>query len=380
MLWVNGDKFEFGADVVNFARTLQSEWAKMDVVMEKCHEEGVNGSGHSRLEFVATFVALDAAWANFERGYIMELMSIEDKARSWLVSAIHCESELTSFESRRIIDSQKHRELRQRFVKSLAKLNSVANNQGKGRDDFDAEVLERAKAVLQACSAHGAKQSTFATKTARALAKEVEESYDAMRRYLREISTCLECADPHLCKNEGLVMRLVDVEESWELGALYVQREKTLRALCDWVSQIKVAQELSPDFTAMCENCDVEMFLILPRMIWLSFLRDTDAQSELMSKLIPERFPGACIDRQLLEFRGQFEKVFRAHSWEALLLKAVSGPSSGGDMLDTFMLELERWSMELQRSNPKDWNQCSSVVVQCLTGGPQKQRGEEFNV
>jgi hypothetical protein len=381
-MWVNGDKFEFGTDVLNLAKKLQIEWANMDAVMEKCYHQGVVGSGYSRSDFVGVLAAVDAAWAGFERGYIMELMSIEDKARSWLVQAIRCESELTTFEAqnKRSLGSQKHREIQQRFVKCLAKLNSVANTHGKGRDDFDAEVLERATAVLQTSTLQVCKTQAFAAETAHALAKEVKESFDAVRKYLREVSTCLECVDPHLCKNAGLVARLVDIEECWELGALYVQRKMTLDALCDWVSQIKVAQGLSTSFATMCENCDVEMFLVLPRMIWLCFLRNADAQTELMSSLLPSRF-GTSANVELRELRRKFQKVSSTCAWETLLLKVVSGPSSNTvDALDGFMLELERWSMELQRSSPKDWNQCSSVVMQCLTGGPQKERDAEFSV
>jgi hypothetical protein len=382
-MWVNGDKFEFGPQVLALAKTLQAEWARMDNMMEKCHSRGLSASGYTRSDFATMLTAVDAAWAGFECGYISELMSIEDKARSWLVQAIRCEAELTEYEAQnnRQINMQKHRALEQRFVKCLGKLNSVANTQGKGRDDFDAEVLERATAVLQSCSASVVSAQHFAVETARALATEVRESYEAMRRYLREVSTCLECVDPHLCKNAGLVQRLVDVEESWELGALYVQRKMTLDALCDWVSQIKVAQGLSSSFAAMCENCDVEMFLVMPRMIWLCFLKNAGMQNDLMSSLIPKRF-GVSADPELQGFRAKFQKVSSAVAWETLLLKAVSGPSSGnaGEALDGFMLELERWSMELQRSNPKDWNQCSSVVMQCLSGGPQKQRETEFNV
>merc|ERR1711957_1043388 len=175
--------------------------------------------------------AVDVAWANFEQGYIMELMSIEDRARSWLVCAMQAEAELSTFErqNKRSLGNPKHCELQQKFVKSLGKLNSVANTQGKGRDDFDAEVLARATAVSH--SSNGVGSHTFAAETARALARDVLETYAAMRRYLREVGTCLECVDPHLCKNSGLVARLADVEESWELGSLYVQRELTLDAL-----------------------------------------------------------------------------------------------------------------------------------------------------
>jgi len=71
-MWVNGDKFEFGIDVLNLAKKLQIEWANMDAVMEKCHHQGVVGSGYSRSDFVGVLAAVDAAWAGFERGYIMK--------------------------------------------------------------------------------------------------------------------------------------------------------------------------------------------------------------------------------------------------------------------------------------------------------------------
>merc|ERR1711957_362441 len=180
------------------------------------------------------------------------------------------------------------------------------------------------------------------------------ESYDAMREYLREVSTCLERVDPHLCKNQGLVARLVDVEESWELGALYVQRKATLNTLCDWVSQIKLAQSLSPPFAAMCDNCDVEMFLVMPRMIWLCFLRNVEAQSELMATLLPKRLMS--LDSDVRELQEKFQNMLMIHDWESLLMRAISGPASGSgnaSALDAFMLELERWSMELQRSSPR---------------------------
>jgi len=308
-------------------------------------------------------------------------MSIEDKARSWLVQAIRAESQLTMMEvqNKRAIGTTEHLRLQQKFVKCLGKLNSVANTHGKGRDDFDADVLERATAVLENSSQIKPKTQEFANETAQALAKEVKDSFDAMRKYLREVSTCLECVDPHLCKNSGLVSRLVDVEESWELGSLYVQRELTLDALCDWVSQIKIAQSKSTDFRDMCENCDAEMFLVMPRMIWLCFLRSAGAQTDLMSTLIPNRF-GTVADTELQGLCDRFQEISESYNWETILQAAISGPTNKGDSLGSFMLGLESWSMELQRNSPKDWNQCSSVIMQCLTGGQQKERSSEFNV
>lgn len=338
-------------------------------------------SGFSRSEFVNMMSAVDVAWSGFEKGYILELMSIEDKARSWLVQAIRTESQLTMMEAQnnRAIGTTKHLRLQQKFIKCLGKLNSVANTHGKGRDDFDADVLERATAVLDNSSQTNPRTQEFANETAQALAKEVKDSFDAMRKYLREVSTCLECVDPHLCKNSGLVSRLVDVEESWELGSLYVQRALTLDALCDWVSQIRIAQSQSADFREMCENCDAEMFLVMPRMIWLCYLRSAGSQKDLMSTLIPNRF-GSVADKELQVLCDMFQDILQSYNWETILQMAISGPTNKGDSLASFMLGLESWSMELQRNSPKDWNRCSSVIMQCLTGGQRKERSSEFNV
>merc|ERR1719473_1777640 len=97
---------------------------------------------------------------------------------------------------------------------------------------------------------------------ARILATDVVESFDAMREYLREVERCLERVDPHLCNNVGLVARLVDWEESWEVGARYVQHTPLLNALCDLVAEIRSAQRLAPALTSMCDECDVELFMV----------------------------------------------------------------------------------------------------------------------
>merc|ERR1719272_2436588 len=85
-MWVNGDKFEFGATVLTVARKLQMAWAQMDATLEKCNHQGVAASGVSRSEIVGILSAVDVAWANFEQGYIMELMSMKTRPEvGWCV-------------------------------------------------------------------------------------------------------------------------------------------------------------------------------------------------------------------------------------------------------------------------------------------------------
>jgi len=82
-------------------------------------------------------------------------------------------------------------------------------------------------------------------------------------------------------------------------------------------------------------------------------------------------------------------------AWSILIKRAIAGAGSEEEVceclvpglhdaaqraLEDLMRGLERWSLELQRHCPEDWNQCSAVLVQCLTGGSQKQVGAKFQV
>merc|ERR1711998_225698 len=120
---------------------------------------------------------------------------------------------------------------------------------------------------------------------ARTLAAEVTESFKAMRHYIREVGTCLECVDPNLCQNVGLVERLVDWEESWEFGAQYVQKTRMLKGLCGVVAEIRRAQTSVPLLAELRESYDAEFFLVLPRIIWLAFLKNPEKYSSLFETL-----------------------------------------------------------------------------------------------
>merc|ERR1740130_2380950 len=101
--------------------------------------------------------------------------------------------------------SKQYQGLLQALLQRLGSLNAVANVHGKGRDDFSADVILRA---LSEQVSPSLQSDTLAQETAQHLCAEVLDSLGAMREYLQEVSQCLECVDPHLCKNEGLVARL----------------------------------------------------------------------------------------------------------------------------------------------------------------------------
>lgn len=318
--------------------------------------------------------------------------------------------------------SPDYQEELKKLVACIAHLNSVANFRRKGRDDLRVEVLFEATNTLRRCDgAERSGESAEMFAAARILARDVVESFAAMREYLKEVERCLERVDPHLCNNVGLVARLVDWEESWEVGTRYVQHDKLLGAVCDLVAEIRVAQRLAPALQQMCEDCDVELFLVLPRIIWLRFLAKPTQHTELLKSILPHRFSTTdkdgekTYDAELQAFLEKFENTRRLVmgalpagavgvpspivqnkvAWELLVKRVVNG--SGGQQdnfeclvpglraeaeagAEDLMHELEKWSIELQRHCPEDWNQCSAILVQCLTGGSQKQKQVPFRV
>merc|ERR1719416_20295 len=213
-----------------------------------------------------------------------------------------------------------------------------------------------------------------------------------MRQYFRKVNDCIEHVDPHLCNNSGLVARLVDWEEAWEVGARYVRSAPLLDAVCDLVAEMKAAQQLVPELTTMCEDCDVELFMVLPRIVMLCFLADPlSRRTELVRSLLPHRFSppsegnmGAAfmkVDPELKALYDRFRDTMqlltgcakssrmpqapRGVAWEALMKQAILGtedqvsPEHRASVAD-LLRAVERWSLELQRHCPEDWNQCSA--------------------
>jgi len=397
-IWVNGDTFEFSPEVIRLARGLQSSWAELGSMLERWDQSADQSSRRKfrapRSEIHMSLITLDRAWASFEHKYIAELIGIEEKARKYLVAAVEHESKMTDIEAKfekqeKLSSCAAYIAVRQEFITCLARLNSVANIRRKGRDDMTDAVLVKAITVLQDCKT---KSSDPISEVAKNLAGDVVDSFNAIRFYVRQVGECLECVDPNLCKNAGLVARLVDWEESWEVGSQYVQKQELLKSVCNLVAQVKKAQQLVPALTTMCEDCDVELFLVLPRMVWLCYLAEPDKHQGLVGSLLPNRFEKSQ-DTELSAFVESFQRVMKSISQvngveqarNTLVQRAVLGSASvkanlPRNEIESFMMELERWSMELQRRCPEDWNQCSSVLIQCLTGGSQKDRSGEFCV
>jgi hypothetical protein len=403
-IWVNGEKFELSVDAIGHAEGLQRSWGELSAILERWRSSETS----CRSDLANALVAFDVAWAGFEGRYIGELIAIEEQARQLIVHAVTAESDLQAAEVQ--ADSAVQEEAEKRFVRCVQHLNSVANFKRKGRDDLGYDTLFRAREVLQQCQLR--KDATAAEARAReaafALASDVIGSYQAIRQYFRKVADFIEHVDPHLCNNAGLVARLVDWEETWEVGARYVRSAPLLDAICDLVAEIRTAQQIVPELTTMLEDCDVELFMILPRMVVLVFLADpTSRRTELVRSLLPHRFSPASdgntgaafmkVDPELKALYDKFKETMqmmaskggsKSAAWERLVKQAILGDGqdtqrdvvgAGNHVLELLHVA-EKWSLELQRHCPEDWNQCSAVLVHCLAGGSQKKAQGKFQV
>jgi hypothetical protein len=420
-IWVNGDQFELSPGTIASANELRHRWTELGAVVDRWghgpyHE---NVATPTRQEMAEAFQNFDHAWASLEHKYINELIRIEGRARLIVVEAIDREKKLADFEDTkrqtrgaRSESKPQKEEAQKKLVQSIGHLNSVANFRGKGRDDLGTDILHAALAIDIKKQAGELKEPSAAL----VVAEDVIDSLCVVRHYLRGVGNCLECIDPHLCNNAGLVSRLVDWEESWVVGQRYLLNASLLSTLCDLVAFIQQAQLLEPRLKNMCEDCDVELFLVLPRLVILRFLIAPELQAELLQDLLPHRFecdsahgtraPGPELTQLAKRFARarhaqQIEECRRTSmssalaatnadmvEWESFARAAVVGFKSQSVVvrnavaieMEEFMRELEQWSIEVQRHCAEDWNQCSAVLVRCLSEDMKSSKMREFDI
>eukprot|EP00928_Gymnodinium_smaydae_P011212 TRINITY_DN14164_c0_g1_i3.p1 TRINITY_DN14164_c0_g1~~TRINITY_DN14164_c0_g1_i3.p1 ORF type:complete len:552 (+),score=137.66 TRINITY_DN14164_c0_g1_i3:31-1686(+) len=436
VIWVNGVRYVFSDEAMRLAAAMEVAWQKVLTVIDRWASCQRSPLRPSRCEVRNALVALDTAWAGFEETYIGELIVIEEHARRPIQDATEKERALHFLEAthgslQALREVPEYAEVQRDFVRCISHLNTVANVSRKGRDDLRVEVLEEARALLAKMppvppgAVLGPEEDVRIA--ARVLATEVTEAYARVRDYFREIGGCLERVDPHLCNNSGLQARLEAWEESWEVGTRYLQGNGALLgAICDVVSMLREAQRLVPALQTMCSECDVEVFFVLPRILWLQFLRASvhGRSTGLMQTLLPHRFGIAKDDAsatsseahaELEEFVRRFKAVWELlvtasaaalpasaitsaaadMAWALLLERLIGGGDGKADVygrlassqrdsasaaVEEFMNELERWSIELQRHCPEEWNHCSAIILRCVRGGGKQRDEESFRV
>jgi hypothetical protein len=447
VIWVNGAKFEFSLEAVHLATALQEAWVHFCSCLDLRAASADNRESDGLLEIRSALAALDRAWADFECQYITELMEIEDRARDIVVEAVNIEQKLQGIEAEAAklrtdsIEDGPSRpafelygelqklsygdasarlraefmEARRNLVACIARLNAVANFNRKGRDDINVEVLESAMAILRDCKSDEATSPRSAEERAVAisLASDVLDSFKAMREYLSEVKTLISRVDPHLRNNPGLVARLVDFEETWEIGARYVCDAAVMDEVCGLVAEMRLAARAVPSLGEMLEHCAVELFLCLPRVAWLRYLASAASKkcikpgesslakaaqqkrgrnrgraktlptggtygdrcqsgcSGLVRAMLPRRFDSAIFSDGLDALVAKFEKA-RDCIQQALQEEQSSCSDSGSDPQQVSDLLAARIIM-LQRAVAGTGDAAYDVYAQSLGQGPTRE-------
>lgn len=376
---VNGVEQSFSSDTKALAASLADVWAKLHAYLMKLEAP----AGPWRC--LETLTRLDATWAAFEHSYVLELMAVEQACREPFESACNLQLQLQSMEARFGVPLegperyrsqmllQSHQEyafVQEQLVRSISRLNALANVRGKGRADLDPRLLREALASLES----DVKEPICC------LATKVVESFEVMRQYLSEAASCMEMVDPELSRNERLLDRLEDWEECWEVASSYLLRPHRCAALCFLVRQLKKVCSTSPAFRSMCEECSAEVFLALPRLVVLLLLKDTAQGFKLLQPYFRQSasFDLVALAQQLEaihdamgEQREATNQLFVEHAIcgmsEDVAVKGVLVPLDAvTESIRRFTRDLERWSMALQREKASEWNSFVTVLMQCL--------------
>ena len=91
-----------------------------------------------------------------------------------------------------------YHDARRKLCQKIAKLNSIANINGKGRDDLSYDILVAAENVLK-------KISDSHSKSLRTVAEKIRESFNKLRDVLKGFAESIELVDPQLRNNSDLV-------------------------------------------------------------------------------------------------------------------------------------------------------------------------------
>jgi hypothetical protein len=390
---VNGEDYTLEEATIVKGTTLKRIF---DVSLSHCVDAAAQTRTKTDLQLQLS--SLDTAWADFEKAYITDLIGIEKRSRGVLAEAVSCEHALAMAE--RADDGSACAavlvaETRSRLAECIARLNAVANSEGRGRSDLSVDVLEQSLRVLDANAAL-AVQGDAAARACHGLAGNVVGAFEALRRYLRKMGACMDRADPHLRLNQDLAQRLMDWEESWEMGAKYVMNSDVLRSVCQ-IAAFVAAQRSMPAFRTMCEDCDSEFFMVLPRLVWLAFLNSPEEHAELLHSLLPKAFAtnAKTLVPELAEFVSRFRKTQQLLRTKeglstraggdivhgAFVESAVQGPRramadggcSAATAVEAFLMDLEKWNLELQRACPADWNHFAAMIARLTNSNDETE-------
>lgn len=207
------------------------------------------------LEESLTF--LDKQWSKYEKVYINELMVIESDARRLIVSAITQYQLISSLEGK-LKGKKDLRQARSSLIGLFCKINSVANTQGKGRDDFTLSILTKAEELIH---------QPPITQAVTRISQWIMESFQGLCHLLKQYSSNIEIVDPQLKNNPDLVQALCNFEVAWGLGKEFLVDHRSLGRLQAVSMLIEETAASAKQFSELVECRASDVFMIIPSLV-----------------------------------------------------------------------------------------------------------------
>ena len=348
--------------------TLLEAFYKMQNVLKNCYSKVCQENQSCKSELIKSEICMaleefDFFWATFEQIYVSELMYIEKQARRYVLKGINVEKELESFEIREklkgklILNKEEYHNLRKSLCKVISEINSVANVEGKGRDDLDYQILFEAEGIIR-------KVTKEQSKAVRILADKIRNDFLKLRHLFKKYEENIEMVDPQLKNNTELVNALMDYEASWEKGKHYFLDSKTTTYLIHFSHIIETTVEKYREFQEKIECRDVDIFVTIPCLVILKSLDEED-------KKICEYFlPDIKNNEIYLNLKIDFDKwkitFQKSYNYYNILEKIIIGIklneidskifNQNKNNVEQMIHRIKQFSMELQRNNPSEWN------------------------
>jgi hypothetical protein len=302
-------------------------------------------------------------------------MAIESDARRYIEEAIQHEQDLTALElvykenSRSMLDSAEVLDIKSKFVQVLGKINSVANIEGKGRDDLSIDILKAAEALIR--------RMTTPTQCIRSLADKIKQAFLGLRVLFRKYAQNIEVVDPQLKNNPELVEALVRFETSWERGKIYFLNSKKCNQLVFLSNLIESTGGKYQVFKEQLDCSDSELFVSIPALMIIKALEEQD-------RGICKSFCAPIFD-ETESVGGVWKRLKRSYKLgklaassvpeyvELLTMVALGEPfdssfrsqvlDSKFDNLDSTVNKIKYLAIELHRHKPTDWNRFLDIIL-----------------
>ncbi|CAK58225.1 unnamed protein product (macronuclear) [Paramecium tetraurelia] len=368
-LWVNSEKYSFTLEVLEAGIKLVDAFYKVQHAIRHLYTNTLQESPDFQrsnliLEIQYLLENFDDIWVQFEKLYVKELMEIEGKARRFILQAIQIDKEMQSIEIREklrgkiLVTSESYLQLKTAFCKVLAQINSVANVEGKGRDDLGVNILLEAEGITR-------RVTQEQSKAVRRLADSIKMNFKKFREQMRKYEENIEMVDPQLKNNSELVELLVEYETQWEKGLHYLLEPRKYIQLMLFSHIIETTAEKHIQFAEQLECRDSDIFVTIPCLIVLKHLENEDKNickyflpmlddenSKLYSQFEQLR-------QDFMNFRDQHAKQYEYYN---LIEKKLLGIGQNdiceqvNVQIDRIMQKIRLLSIEIQRYNAIEWN------------------------